>query len=424
MEFLLPKGVKILPPKLAEKREKVKEIVLTTFRRWGFRRVITPTFEYYDEVYMDLDRWLSGAIVKITERETGRIIILRPDFTPQVAKIASTIMRSYPRPLRLFYYGFVYRWPLDGSRRVEKETYQAGLELIGIGQPEAFSEMIAIAVEILDKLSIKNRKIVVSHLGFINCILESVEPSMRSKILLALRRKATDELLSFNTVLDQQKMKVIEEIPRLIGDESILNFVERKFSDYPVAPFLLELKEVYRFLREYGLGSDVVFDLSEPRGMFYHDGFFFEVFVEGSGKPIATGGSYGSLMAKYGNREPAVGFGVDVDALFEAFDFSGVSLDSERVDFLVIDTTSDKSKGIAIASTLRSRGYNVARDIIKRSVPESIEYAKDMGIRRVVVVSDELLIIGKVRVIDFEKKEELLVDENYVLFSYPAGGKE
>jgi ATP phosphoribosyltransferase regulatory subunit len=423
LEFLLPKGVRIIPPALADSRERIKEVIASVFRRWGFRRVVTPTFEYYDEVYRKLDNWLNGGIVKITERETGKILVLRPDFTPQVARIASTIMKDYPRPLRLFYYGFVYRWPLNGLEKIEKETYQAGLELIGIEQPEASSEMIAIAVELLREFKIEGWRIVVGHAGFTKALLEGLPNDKKSIVFDILKRKARKDLYSLD-ISESKHPDILRDIFSYAGDVTVLSYLMRKVEGREdLFPIVKELRVIYGFLERYGLTKGVVFDLSEPRGMFYHNGFLFEVFAEGAGRSIAFGGRYESLMEMYGRKEPAIGFGVNIDDIMDVLSAMKSLPPSHGVDFLIVDTTESKDKGVSLASLLRSKGYSVARDIIKRDINDSIYYAKTVGIRKVLVITDELLVMGKVRLVEIDDGRDIIVDETTFVNTYGLGRK-
>ncbi len=416
MSQLIPRGVVVYPPEIASRREKIKEIIISVFRRWGFRQVITPLFEYYDEVFQNLDKSLKGGIVKLVERETGRLIVLRPDFTPQIARIAATLMKEHPRPLRLYYYGSVFRWPANGVTK-EKEMWQVGLELIGLDKPEAGAEMIAISKEVLDALGIQDYRISISNVGFLREVLLPFEEGERKKIAFALARKDRKELeeliSSYN--LEEERKKLLFSLIDFIGGEEIFGEIRRIFVTPEIEKHLKDLEEVISVLKNYGLYSNVIIDLSEIRGMAYHTGVFFEVFGRGIGKRLAVGGRYDDLMRMYGSYEPAMGFAVDLDAMYKAVEVSGNLPEEEKVDFLIIDLSEVKEKGVEVAKSLRKKGYSVARDIIERELNESVEYARRIGIRKVIVITDELKELKKLKLMDIENGRDIIVDEERFL---------
>ena len=414
MQGLIPKGVSISLPEAQEGLELVRSRVEDVFSRWGFREVGTPIFEYYDDVYKGIDESLEGALVKLIERETGRIIVLRPDFTPQVARIAATILRKMPRPLRLFYKGSVFRW-LGKTTSYSKQIKQIGLEIIGLDKPEACAELIAISEEVLEGLGIQRYTIVLSNVSFIRELLSAFDPGMRKRIAFALARKDKKELEAYISGADSSLKRLIMVLPDLVVGPDGLGEIKRVFAGSGLEGYLDELEAVVRVLREYGLLKNILIDLSEIRGMTYHKGFFFEVFVEGVGKRVAVGGRYDDLMRAYGSEEPGMGFAFNLEALYRAALLEGNSFRGRPVDVLIVDTSEVKDRGVALAALLRREGFRVARDIIERDLSASVEYAKIHGIRRVVVVSDELKKRGYLLVMDVFEGTSMEVPESDIL---------
>ncbi len=385
--------------------------------RWGFREVGTPIFEYYDDVYKQIDESLQGALVKLIERETGRIIVLRPDFTPQVARIASTLMKDVPRPLRLYYSGNIFRWPAE-TKQAAKQIDQIGLELIGLDKAEACAELVGISEEVLEELGVKDYVIAISNVSFIRELLAPIPVKKRKKVAFALARKDTKELniLLKDAELEKKRKELIKQLPELVGGPEILKDIESLYSDIGLEPHIQELKSVIFVLKSYGLMRNILIDLSEIRGMVYHRGFFFEVFVEGIGKRTAVGGRYDDLMRMYGSNEPGMGFAFNMESLYKAVHLKGKKPKVSTVDVLVVDMSPVKNRGVEIAKNLRRMGLKVARDIIERSLEESLDYAKKHGINRVVVIDERLKDRTVVRVLDTKKNYEEVVEES-LLFS-------
>ena len=161
----LPKGARIYLPDEAERKRHVEASLLGVFRRWGYREIVTPTFEFSDVLATGTDVDVQGNMFTLVDRETGRTLALRPDITPQIARVVATRLRDEPKPIRLAYVTNVFRY--DEPRVSHyREFYQAGVELVGLDQPEAEVEVIAMAIEGLRALGLERFQIDLSHPDF------------------------------------------------------------------------------------------------------------------------------------------------------------------------------------------------------------------------------------------------------------------
>ena len=191
----IPKGVRVyLPPQASLKRE-IETKLLSVFQRWGFQEIVTPSFEYYDVLALGVGEEFRDRTFKLTEQATGRLLVLRSDITPQIARVAATILKDYPKPLRFCYNSNVFRYvePQVGRHR---EVYQAGVELMGLELPEADVEMIAIAVECLMEVGLADFKIAVSQVEFLRGLLEQLQlpNEAERQVQAALHRKDSSAL--------------------------------------------------------------------------------------------------------------------------------------------------------------------------------------------------------------------------------------
>ncbi|HLE43153.1 MAG TPA: ATP phosphoribosyltransferase regulatory subunit, partial [Methylomirabilota bacterium] len=191
----LPTGVKIYLPDEAARLRGLQERLMGVFRLWGFREVLTPTYEFFDVLAVGTDPALQERMFKFVDRETGRMLALRADVTPQIARIAATRLRDHPKPYRLAYRTNVFRYdePRVGRQR---EFYQAGVELIGLDKPEADAEMIAMAIESFRAAGLGRFQIEVGQVEFVRGIMEGlgVEREVARGLRDALRRKDAAEL--------------------------------------------------------------------------------------------------------------------------------------------------------------------------------------------------------------------------------------
>lgn len=385
----IPKGVRVyLPPQAALKRE-LETKVLSVFYRWGFQELVTPTFEYYDVLALGTGEEFRDRTFKLTDQATGRVLVLRPDMTPQIARVAATVLKEYPKPLRFCYNGNVFR-SVEPQVGRHQEFYQAGVELIGLDLPEADVEMIAIAVESLMDVGLADFKIAVSQVEFVRGLLQELRlPQEREKqVQLALHKKdssALDVLMeTFRLPSDGREMLLA--LPNLFGGEEVFGQASRLVNNHRSERALANLRTVYDMLKVYGLESFILLDLSEIRGFDYYTGIVFEGFTSNMGSEICGGGRYDHLIGRFGEECPSTGFAIDIEKLQVALERQGALQPRKAVDFLIVDFKPDKREALRIAQELRRRGYRVARDIIRRDLGGSLAYARRMGIARGIIL--------------------------------------
>jgi ATP phosphoribosyltransferase regulatory subunit len=390
----IPKGVRVyLPPQAALKRE-LESKLLSVFQRWGFQEIITPSFEYYDVLALSMGEEFRDRTFKLTEQATGRLLVLRSDITPQIARVAATILKDYPKPLRFCYNSNVFRYvePQVGRHR---EVYQAGVELIGLQLPEADVEMIAIAVECLMEVGLAEFKIAVSQVEFLRGLLGQLQlpNEAERQVQAALHRKdssALDSLME-EFQLEASARDMLLALPNLFGGEEVFTAASQLVNNPRSEQALTNLQMVYDMLKVYGLESFVLLDLSEIRGFDYYTGIVFEGFTSNLGYEICGGGRYDQMLGRFGEECPSTGFAIDIEKLQMALERQGTLRVAMHVDFLIMDFKPDKRDALRIAKELRQRGYRVARDIIRRDLAGSLAYAQRMGIARGIILGTNSL---------------------------------
>lgn len=385
----IPKGVRVyLPPQAALKRA-LETKILSVFYRWGFQELVTPTFEYYDVLARGTGEEFRDRTFKLTDQATGRVLVLRPDMTPQIARVAATVLREYPKPLRFCYNSNVFR-SVEPQVGRHQEFYQAGVELIGLDLPEADVEMIAIAVESLMEVGLADFKIAVSQVEFVRGLLQELRlPEEREKqVQLALHKKDSSALdvLMETFRLPSEGREMLLALPNLFGGEAVFGQASRLVNNRRSEHALANLRSVYDMLKVYGLESFILLDLSEIRGFDYYTGIVFEAFTTHLGSEICGGGRYDHLIGRFGEECPSTGFAIDIEKLQVALERQGSLQPRKAVDFLIVDFKPDKREALRIAQELRRRGYRVARDIIRRDLAGSLSYARRMGIARGIIL--------------------------------------
>jgi len=375
----LPKGAKIYLPDDAAQKRAVEEGLLSVFRRWGYRELVTPTYEYFDVLSRGTDHDLQERMFKMVDRESGRLLALRADITPQIARIVATRMREEPQPLRLAYITNVFRYdePQVGRYR---EFYQAGVELVGVPHPEGDAEMIAMTVEGLRALGLERFQIDVGQAEFFRATLEDLDADEETarELRSALGRKDQSSLERAVAELGAPAAvtELLLALPGLYGRGDVLDRAERLVKSKRSEAALANLAEVYRLLRAYGLADSVLLDLGEVRGFDYYSGVHFEAYVSGLGASLVGGGRYDQMLARFGYDCPATGFAFETGRALLAMESQGAEPRLSGPDFFVIDFTPDKTRALALSRRLRDAGAAVARDIISRPLAESLAYAR------------------------------------------------
>jgi ATP phosphoribosyltransferase regulatory subunit len=412
IEASLPKGVADFLPEKAAKIGYIQEKILKIFELWGFRRIITPLLEFQDVMALAMGDDLKERVFRFDDRQTGKLLVIPPDITPQIARIVATRMTGYPLPHRLYYSGRVLRHAELQSGR-SREIFQAGVELIGLDSPEADAEMAAIAVEVLKSLGFEGFKIAVGQVEFFRGIMDSAAFSPTSRQLLrnAIGKKdvsALRTLLENEPVADAVKEELLA-LPRLFGGPEVLAEADRRVTNARSRKALDNIAQVLDVLDIYGVSKHLTIDLGEIRGLDYYTGVTLEGFVRGIGEPVCSGGRYDNLTAHYGFPSPATGFAFNVMALLTAAEKRPDVEASKTGDFLIFNAKEDRREALEIAKRLRKKGFTVARDIIRRALSESLEYAGKMNILHMIVIGADGCADDQVYVVRVADKKGITV---------------
>jgi ATP phosphoribosyltransferase regulatory subunit len=403
----LPKGAKIYLPDEAARKRAVEERLFHVFRRWGYREVVTSAYEYFDVLSPGTDQGLQERMFKMLDRESGRLLALRADVTPQIARIVATRMRDEPKPIRLQYVTNVFRYDEPHVGRY-REFYQSGVELIGLPNPEGDAEMIAMTVEGLRTLGLERFQIDVGQTEFFRGILDdiSADPETGRLLRAALGHKDLSALERLVGELHAPAAvtELLLALPTLYGRGDVLERAERLVKSARSEVALANLAEVYRLLRAYGLADSVLLDLGEVRGFDYYSGVHFEAYVTGLGAPLVGGGRYDQMLAHFGYDCPATGFAFETGRALLAMDSQGAGPALSGPDFFVIDFTPDKTRALAVSRRLRDAGAAVARDIISRPLAESLDYARGQRAAWALVIGGEGTDPERVAVVDLRPR--------------------
>ncbi len=388
---MLPKGVATFLPEATRLKRRIEESILGVFSQWGYQEVVPPIFEYLDVIGPGLGEDLVEKGYKFVDRSSGRLMLLRPDVTPQIARMVGTLLAEQPKPLRLCYRANVFRHEDEHAGRA-REIFQIGGELAGLDGPEGDAEMIAIAIESMRRLGLKEFRVALGQVEFFRALigLLGAEPEMARRIGDAVGRKDTALLGSLlqGASIESHLAQAILAVPRLFGGEEVLDRAENLVLSAECGEALERLRAVYRLLHDAGWGDFLVIDLGDLRGFDYYTGIIFEVFAPDVGFALGRGGRYDHLVAKFGAPCHATGFAFDLEHLQLVLQRAAAEVPAGAADLILVEESRPTERLFALAQRLRAHGLRVALMRAGTPLAEALALARSQGIAAVVMLSD------------------------------------
>ncbi|WLD92927.1 ATP phosphoribosyltransferase regulatory subunit [Alkalihalobacillus sp. AL-G] len=360
--FEKPLGMRDTLPDLYEIKSDVRSIMEQVVRHWGYRFMQTPTVEYYDTVG-EASATLEQQLFKLLDQE-GKTLVLRPDMTAPIARVAASSLKDEPLPMRLAYAANVFRaQQQEGGRPAEFEQF--GVELIGDGTVSGDGEVIALMIETLQHAGLNDFQVAVGHVGYVDALfmeilgngerVEQLKRYLYEKNYVGYRQHVKQLPLSS---IDQQRLL---QFLQLRGDASILEHAEALISSTPGYEAIEELHQLRKLLKAYGATDVVLLDLTLVSHMTYYTGVVFEGYAQELGFPISNGGRYDTLLSRFNVEAQATGFGIHLDSLLEALQ------PQENNGFVhcVIFTEENRDEAIAFSVDKRKCGERVVLQDLK-----------------------------------------------------------
>ncbi len=314
--WLLPEGIEEILPDEARRLESLRRRLLDLFASWGYELVMPPLIEYLESLLTGSGRDLDLQTFKLTDQLTGRLMGVRPDMTPQAARIDAHYLKRNA-PVRLCYAGSVLRTRPDEFEGA-REPLQVGAELFGHAGPEADAEILELMIEALKIADIREAHIDLGHGGVFRALASQakLDADTEAELFAALQRKARNDV---DTLLGEcdapaSAKRMLAGLLDLNGGQEVLASARAQLQGAPatVAQALGELDTVAaRATRRPGAPA-LYFDLAELSGYHYYTGVVFSAFVPGHGRAIARGGRYDGIGKAFGRERAATGFGADL----------------------------------------------------------------------------------------------------------------
>lgn len=401
-----PEGVKDYLPLELKLKKTIECNIANVFKNYGYLPITSPTFEYND-VFCGMGGVKDNRVFKFLDRD-GALLVLRPDMTPAIARIAATAYNKKQLPLKFYYIENMFRTNENYQGKLREFT-QAGIEFLGVNSIEADAEVVSAAINALLEVGVKDFKIDLGHALFLKGVIEEsasneelagdIQGNIIKKNYVAVNELAEN--------IENNNIKyILKVLPLLIGDLSVIDKVKNKVTNQKSLESLNYLTELYSILKEMGFEKYVSFDLGVIGSMDYYTGLIFRGYAKGSGASILDGGRYDNMVEKFGLAVPAVGFALKVNELIKT-----VSTDIfDNISYLVTFNNDNRTKAFKLADKLRKNNILAECSYFGKDRSINKEYAVNKNINCILEVES-----NTIKLINIKDNSENTVNIDFLL---------
>lgn len=330
--FHTPEGVRDVYGNECRQKRALQQRLHSIFEKYEYQDIETPTFEFFDVFSKEVGTIPSRDLYKFFDRE-GNTLVLRPDFTPSIARAAAMYFEEQDMPVRLCYQGSTFVNNSSYQGRL-KESTQMGVEFIGDSDVTADVEVLAMVIEMLLAAGLKEFQVSIGQVEFFKALIDeaSMDQETTETLRLLISSKnffGVEELLDGLALRDGLKNAFLQ-LPQLFGGAEVLDQAKILANNGRSRESIRRLSLIYRLLQEKGLERYVSFDFGMLSKYQYYTGIIFHAYTYGTGEPIAKGGRYDNLMAHFGKPEPAVGFGITMEQLMLALSRQNIRMEEGK----------------------------------------------------------------------------------------------
>lgn len=310
--WVLPDHIADVLPAEARCIEELRRDLLDMARCYGYELVMPPLLEHLESLLSGPGAALDLQTFKLVDQLSGRLLGLRADSTPQVARIDAHLLNRVG-VTRLCYCGPVLH-TRPGAPHATREPLQFGAEIYGHAGLEADFEILQLALDCLKVARVMAPSVDLADARIVNALLENsaIDIDLLAQIHAALAAKDSSELSVLSRNLPSSARQGLLALVQLYGDEKVLVEAENVLPPLPaVREALRNLKQLAHHLE----GAQLSFDLADLRGYAYYTGTRFSIYAPGASDALVRGGRYDAVGAVFGRRRAAAGFSLDIKSL-------------------------------------------------------------------------------------------------------------
>ncbi len=416
-EFKTVRGMRDFLPEEARIMKYIERRARNVAESFGYREIVTPLVESYELLATKAGEEVRLRMFAFKDLG-GRMVALRPEFTPSIARVVATTLRNEPRPLRLFCLGSLYRYD-EPQRGRYREFWQSDFELIGSSKPEADAEVLSATNRLMDRVGLRDYVFKVGHVGVLRGVLteEGLNDKVQNAVLQLMDKKQFDDALALvkNSGASEKSLTVLRSLVELKGNRvsKIVEDMKKCVDSYEKAVVAVEnLSEILRLVVESGCEISVSVEAGFARGLEYYTGMIFEVYVPELDVALSGGGRYDKLVELFGGEPaPAVGVANGIDRIMLAMQEQRVIMEEAVEKKVIIIPVGDETKtdALKIAGMLRGANTIVEFEVMGRKMTKALEDADRRKIDYAVIVGKKELNERKVGLKDLKKREQTTV---------------
>ena len=310
--WVLPDHIADVLPSEARHIEELRRDLLDMARCYGYELVMPPLLEHLESLLSGAGEALDLQTFKLVDQLSGRMLGLRADSTPQVARIDAHLLNRQGIT-RLCYCGSVLH-TRPGGPHATREPLQFGAEIYGHAGLEADLETLQLALDCLRVAKVQSPSVDLADARILNALLAGVAlpGDLLARIHAALAVKDSSELAALSKNLPTASRQGLLALVQLYGDQKVLLEAEKVLG---AAPLVREALASLKWLASHLKDCQVTFDLSDLHGYAYYTGARFSVYAPGASNALVRGGRYDAVGAVFGRDRPATGFSLDIKEL-------------------------------------------------------------------------------------------------------------
>jgi ATP phosphoribosyltransferase regulatory subunit len=381
MRWLLPEYIEDILPDEAGRIEALRRRILDEFAAWGYELVMPPLLEYLESLLTGTGRDLDLRTFKLVDQLSGRMMGVRADITPQVARLDAHLLNRQG-VTRLCYCGSVLHARPAGLAGT-REPLQIGAEIYGHAGVESDIEIQRLLGRALGLARVKGARIDIGHVAVFRSLVRAaaIGSGPEAELFEALQRKDRPALDSLVRGLPRRIGQALLLLPELYGGREVLSLAARRLPQLP------DIRRALATLRALADNSElpVGFDLAELRGYHYHSGVVFDAYCAGLSGAVARGGRYDEVGKAFGRPRPATGFSIDLRAL------AGAAAPLRPRDAILAPCANGNAKLAAKIAALRAAGAVVIEEL-----PGHARHRRELGCTRELVLARGAWVVKRI----------------------------